>query len=248
MHRLFGSATPRSTTPGPSVATSSTMTPAQELADALEMLAKREAHVGRLIDKEIEMARTLAAAPGRTREALECMKRKKLHEKEIERLGVQKLNLMQQESQLQQLKFNNIVVRATERGAVAIEKEVKALNGPEGIERVQDRLEDALANGAEVLEASARPIGDAALLDDSELLEELEQMDLAAQLSEVTVGEASSTTARVKPAPVPRTDPVARAEQEREEERQLAELASMTREAMPMPMPMMAAPMMAACH
>jgi len=145
---------------------------ADELASTLELCEKREAHVTRLVAREVEAARAHAAANNR-KAALEAMKRKKLHDKELERLSAQKLSLMQQEQTLHALKFNNVVITTQQNGAAAIEREVKKVKGAEGVDKVLDRLEEALDEAGDVLGASSRVMGEAAGLDDDELLEEV---------------------------------------------------------------------------
>merc|ERR1719473_1023500 len=122
-----------------------TMSASETITQTLDLLIKREAHLDRLIDKEIEGAQAHNAG-NRKREALECMKRKRIYEKERDQLSIQKLNLMQQEQTLNQLRFTTSVVNATQVAAAAIEREVKKVAGPEGVEKVQDRLEDAIAD------------------------------------------------------------------------------------------------------
>lgn len=182
------------------------------------------------------------------------MKRKRVHERERDSLAEQKLNLMTSEATLNQLRFTNVVVSAQERVAAAIEREVKKVGKADGVASVQDRLEDAMADARDIVDEATRPIGETH--DDSELLEELEQLELAAELQSVVVddptpAEAKGATPGVQPLPVPRTNPsgassssdAAAAREEREAARELAELvalkSSMKMEA-PMAMPMMA--------
>lgn len=215
--------------------------------------------MGRLIDKEVQSAQAYASA-GKKREALECVKRKRIYEKEHETLLVQKLNLMQQEQTLNALKFNTIVITAEEGAASAIEKEIKKVNGPEGVEKVQDRLDDAMADAADVLGATSRPMGDAAGMEDADLLEELEQM----QLADLTSTLVNTSTAREEaelaalrdtmapvPQPVPQTVPHSAPSAH-------ASRKAPMRAEQPMPAPMgammmkmespMSMPMMAACY
>jgi len=187
--------------------------------------------------------------------ALEHIKRKKIHEKELERLSVQKLNVFQSEQTLHALRFNSIVVHSQEHGAAAIEHEIQRSGGIDGTERVLDKMQDAMDDARDLLEVGTRKMGDAADMDDAELLEELEQLEL---LDELTSTEgaaarapakdgASTDAVRPVPAPVPTTNPMAARERAKraEEERNLAELAALQRSMLvmetPMPMPQMAA-------
>jgi len=229
-----------------------------QIAEALRLLELREAHLDRLIDKECQTARRHSVA-GQKKEALEAIKRKKIHDKERERLAGQKLNLIQQEAMLQAVRFNGIVIDATQAGAVAIEREIKRAGGIEGAEAVQDRMDDALADGTDLLDASARLIGEAANLgDDGALLEELEEMEREleeagqAELERDLRAVNSSTPRRVGALAVPShptqapqfaTAPASAASDNRrdgrDEERELVELMARMTTEQPMPTPMM---------
>jgi len=264
--RLFGKS-PRTAAPA-APAPVPTTTAAHDLGETLELCEKREAHVLRLVAKEVESARAHASVNNR-KAALECVKRKKIHEKELDRLSAQKLSLMQSEQTLHALKFNSVVMDAQARGVQAIEREVAKVKGPEGVEQVLDRLEDALDNAGDVLDASARKMGEAASYDDAELLDELEAMELNDELCDITgvagtsgaasaaVGSPSGSSSMAArgagplavPAPVPLAVPrttaaqVARRADEEREERELAELVALQSSMkieQPMVMPMMA--------
>lgn len=252
MHKLFGK--PKAAPPAAATTAGPSTTAAMaETGDTLELIVKRESHVQRLVANEVAAAREAAAANNQ-KVALEHIKRKKIHEKELERLSVQKLNLFQQEQTLHALQFNSIVVHSQEHGAAAIEKEIQRSGGIDGTERVLDRMQDAMDDARDLLEVGNRKMGEAADLDDEELLEELEQLELLDELTRTEGGaarapdkEASVSTARPVPAPVPTTDPMPARERAKraEEERDLAELAALQRSMLvmetPMPMPQMAA-------
>lgn len=252
MNRLFGSTRKAPAAPtAPRENPNDQASTVTQLRETLELLEKRDEHLLRLVDKEMQGARTLQAA-GKKREALECIKRKRMHESEREQLSVRKFNLMKQESTLQALKFNTMVVATTDAGAAAIEREVRKVGGIDGAERVMDRADDALADAGDLLGATSRSIGQADYEED-ELLEELEQMEmdeLAKEMSEVNTGTRATDDSRDETidhlfAQVPRASLRASAatREEREAERELAELSalqsSMTVEK-PMAMPMMA--------
>ena len=54
--------------------------------ETLETITKREEHVQRKMDKEMQDAKKYNAA-GKKREALACLKRKKMYEKQLDTLG-----------------------------------------------------------------------------------------------------------------------------------------------------------------
>ena len=125
-----------------------------------------------LIANEVAGAAELAAA-GKQKAALVCLKKKRVLEKELETLASSKLNLFQSEHTLHALKFNSLIVDAQNLGMQAIEREIKKVHGVDGVEKVQDKLEDLLADAGDVLQAGNRTMGELASVDDDELLEEV---------------------------------------------------------------------------
>ena len=82
----------------------------------IETIEKRETHIGRKIDNEITNAKKFSAA-GKKREALQCIKRKKMYEGQVEKIGQARLNLETQQLALEQLNLNKEVVEAQREGA-----------------------------------------------------------------------------------------------------------------------------------
>ena len=56
-----------------------------KVRDMIETIEKREGHIGRKIADEINKARSLSAV-GKKREALQCIKRKKMYEKQLDQI------------------------------------------------------------------------------------------------------------------------------------------------------------------
>merc|ERR1719478_1400626 len=119
----------------------------------------------------------------------------------MDELRTKKMNLMQTGQTLSSVKFNSVYMKASNAGASEIARHVKADGGVDGIEAANERLEDTLEDAREVLGASARAIGEAADLDDDELLEELEQelrVADAAKLAAVNLNPTSACGAGSK--------------------------------------------------
>jgi len=247
--RLFGkSPAPAAAPSTPASSTTSTHSTLDELNEMLRLVEARETHLERLIEKEIEKARTYHARNNK-REAVEAIKRKRLHETEREQLTTKKLSLMQQQGTLQALRFTSAFVATEQNVAKAIEAEVKKVGGVDGVEQVQDRMDDALADSADILKASTRLMGEAADFDDDELYEELEQMELADALQQVVTTDRAGSSQAVVPERVPTHLPARESAAEREQraaERELAELTAL-RSSMQTETPM-SMPMMAACY
>ncbi|KAL3898123.1 MAG: hypothetical protein SGPRY_012908, partial [Prymnesium sp.] len=80
---------PTNTTPSTLEATGPAIAKLREAAETLE---KREDYLARKIDNEVKQAQELMKA-NKKKEALTCMKRKKLYEKQLEQLSNQKMTL-----------------------------------------------------------------------------------------------------------------------------------------------------------
>lgn len=234
-------------TPVPSSATATATAATESMNEAREILEKREAHLLRLVQKEVESACAFQAA-NRQKQAIECIKRKRMHEAELERIANQKMNIFTTENKLHGLRLNTIVMESQAKGASAIEREITKNGGVDGIDALHDRMEDVLADGTEMLDASSRPMGEAASFEDAELLEELEAMELAAELQQTRTpaseaGSSSLAVPHTVPLVVPSGVPLAVAvpHARSSEERELAELTARMTMEQGMPMPMMAA-------
>merc|ERR1719482_587845 len=115
-----------------------------KLRDATETLEKREEHLQRKIDNEVKQARDFSKA-NKKQQALTCIKRKKMYEKQLEQIMGAKTTL-----QAQQL------------GARAMEAEVRRMGGVDAVENTMDQVEDELLAELEELEQDGL---DADLLD-----------------------------------------------------------------------------------
>ena len=81
---LFGRSKPSVAAPTPSASSgggNQTSAAIAKLKENVEMLGKREEHLARKIENEIKQAKEFSAR-GKKREALTCIKRKKMYEKQ----------------------------------------------------------------------------------------------------------------------------------------------------------------------
>ena len=79
--RLFRFAAP--TAPAPAVEVQKAAM--AKVNDTLETITKREEHIQRKVDNEMKQAKAFSQA-NKKREALQCLKRKKMYEKQLESL------------------------------------------------------------------------------------------------------------------------------------------------------------------
>uniref|UniRef100_A0A7S4B3Z7 Uncharacterized protein n=1 Tax=Chrysotila carterae TaxID=13221 RepID=A0A7S4B3Z7_CHRCT len=206
-----------------------------KLRDASETLEKREEHLIRKIDMEIKQARTFNAA-GKKREALTCIKRKKMYEKQLEQISGAKMTLETQRLALENVNINRETLEAQRLGAAAMSAATKQMGGVEAVEETMDSVEEGLQDADEIGQAMARSVNTGLDQDDDELLAELEgleQDDLDATLTSVapSSSKASDEEAELEKALMMPTAPLnapsapkTAARPMTDEERELAEL------------------------
>jgi len=146
------------------------------LRDATETLEKREEHLFRKIDNEVKQARTFNAA-GKKREALTCIKRKKMYEKQLEQITGAKMTLETQRLALENININRETLEAQRIGAAAMQQATKQMGGVDAVEETMDTVEEGLQDADEIGQAMARSVNVGLDADDDELLEELEGLE-----------------------------------------------------------------------
>ncbi len=195
-----------------------------KLRDATETLEKREEHLQRKIDNEVKQARDLSKA-NKKQQALTCIKRKKMYEKQLEQIMGAKTTLETQRLALESMNINREALQAQQLGARAMEAEVRRMGGVDAVENTMDQVEDGLQDAEEIGQAMGRAIG-AADADDDELLaelEELEQDGLDADLLDVAA-LAPEPAVAMPSAPISAPSAPKTAVPMTDEDRELAEL------------------------
>lgn len=153
-----------------------------KLKESIASQEKREQHTERKITALVKEAKDKMAA-GDKKAALYAMKRKKLHESELDKIQNVKMTLETQVLNLESAAQNAETFSAMNAGKNAM----KNIRNDMGIEKVDDLMDDIreemeMAN--EISDAIAQPV-DPIAADEDELLAELEQMgadDLEAEL------------------------------------------------------------------
>lgn len=155
----------------------------EQLKDTLSMLEKREALLHKKMAAELGKAREFNRV-GKKRSALQCLKKKKLYEQQVDNLQNHQLKLEEQVITLEGSKTTAETFSALKNGAGAM----KALNRDSNIDevdRVMDEINEQADRMRQVQEALGQPVGYAADLDEDELdaeLAELEAEDLEREL------------------------------------------------------------------
>jgi len=243
---LFGRSKPSAAAPIPSGNSGGgnhTSDAISKLRDAAETMQKREEHLLRKMDNEIKLAKEFSAK-GKKREALTCIKRKKMYEKQVEQITNAKMTLETQQLALEGVNLNVAVLSAQKAGADAMNRATKQIGGVEGVEEIVDSVEEGLQDADEIGQAVGRSINTGIDMDDDDLLAELEALEeeeLTDQLTSVSVSaapagggarqaqmseeeaELEALNASMNFPSAPKNKPAA-AKQMTEEERELADL------------------------
>nr|CAD1839337.1 unnamed protein product [Ananas comosus var. bracteatus] len=177
-----------------------------KLNETLEMLEKKEKVLLKKAAAEVERAKEFTRAKNK-RAAIQCLKRKRLYEQQIEQLGNFQLRIHDQMIMLEGAKATTETVDALRTGAAAMKAMQKATN-IDDVDKTMDEINEQTENMKQIQEALSAPIGIAADFDEDELEAELEELE-GAELEEQLLQPA--TTAPVAPVHVPAGKQPARA-------------------------------------
>jgi charged multivesicular body protein 4 len=159
-----------------------------KLRDASETLDKRQEHLMRKIDNEVKMARDFSQK-SKKREALTCIKRKKMYEKQLEQITGAQMTLETQRMALEMQNINMAALEAQRAGAQAMQAATRRMGGVDAVEETMDQIEEGLADADEIGQAMSRTVNAGLDMDDDELLAELESLetdDLTDQLTDLS--------------------------------------------------------------
>ena len=190
-----------------------------QLNETIENIGKKEEHMQRKMDAEVANAKKFKAA-GKEREAIQCLKKKKMYDGQLTHLGNQKMMLESQKISLEAMTFDTTIIAAQKGAATSMKDTVKKMGGVDKVEELMDETEDAQQDFEEIQNAMNHRQTNAG--DDDELLAELEGLmvdDLAAELSTVDLGRAVVMPSAPISLPAAGTKKVMT-----DEERELAEL------------------------
>ncbi|CAK9060002.1 Vacuolar-sorting protein snf7 (Vacuolar protein-sorting-associated protein 32), partial [Durusdinium trenchii] len=159
-----------------------------QVSETLDQAAKLKATVGRLEQRrdfiEKKMMNELKQAKAKNQRgdkkgALAHLRRKKLYEKEVEKINNGMLNLEQQVMAIESSSVTVDIVNAMKTGKSAMQQVTAGLD-PDAVADLQDDIADLSARQNEIDDVLAAPIG---LDDQGELEDELAELE-AAELEE----------------------------------------------------------------
>lgn len=152
-----------------------TLATLEKLSETLEMLEKKEAVLNKKITMEVEKAKAYTKAKNK-RAAIQCLKRKKLYEVQVEQLGNFQLRIHDQMILLEGAKATTETVDALRTGATAMKSMQKSTN-IDDVDKTMDEINEQTENMKQIQEALSAPIGAAADFDEDELAAELEELE-----------------------------------------------------------------------
>lgn len=174
----------------------STISTIEKLHETLEMLEKKEFLLQKKISAEIEKAKDYTKAKNK-KAAIQCLKKKKLYETQIEQLGNFQLRVHDQMIMLEGGRATTDTIDALRTGSAAVKSLQQSLNVEE-IEKTMEQVEEHAENMKQIQAALATPVGAAADFDEDELeaeLEELEGEELEEELQPLSTLPAAPTSA-----------------------------------------------------
>jgi hypothetical protein len=176
---LFGSSKPAAPPP-PSINDA-----IQKQKLAIENIDKRTTLLHHKYSQERENAKQLAAGrKGRENPKLKaCLRRMKMHEKQIDKLESQRFNIDQMMSSLENMDSSKVTLDATQAYNEAAQHQMKTMDADQVDDIIADN-QDLQDEVEEVSDMLSQPWGAAALEDEDELLAEFYD-DMAAEAGEV---------------------------------------------------------------
>jgi len=191
----------------------------------LEMLEKKEKVLQKKIAMEIEKAKEFTRTKNK-KAAIQCLKRKKLYEVQVEQLGNFQLRIHDQMIMLEGAKATTETVDALRSGASAMKAIQKATN-IDDVDKTMDEINEQTENMKQIQEALSTPIGVSADIDEDELeaeLEDLEGAELEEQLLQPSTTQLPAPTYS-RPTAVPAKKPPQNVEEDDELAALQAEMA-----------------------
>jgi len=156
-------------------AASSAIPTLDRLHETLEMLEKKERFLQKKCSAEIEKAKDYTKSKNKNA-AIQCLKKKKLYETQIEQLSNFQLRVHDQIIMLESAKATTDTVDALRSGSSAV-KAIQQSLYIDDIENAIDAANEQTENMRQIQEALATPVGASADFDEDELEAELEDLE-----------------------------------------------------------------------
>ncbi|PKA51168.1 Vacuolar protein sorting-associated protein 32 like 1 [Apostasia shenzhenica] len=147
----------------------------ERLYETLEMLEKKEHVLQKKINAEVEKAKDYTKLKNK-KAAIQCLKKKKLYEAQIEQIGNFQLRVHDQMILVEGAKSTIDTIDAMKTGSAVAKSLQKKLSVDE-IDKAMQQVDEQSENMKQIQEALAAPVGSAADFDEDELEAELEDLE-----------------------------------------------------------------------
>jgi len=146
-----------------------------KLQETRELLEKKERVLQKKIDGELQKAKEYSKAKNK-RAAIQCLKKKKMYEAQLETLSNFQLRIQDQEVMMEGATATYEVVGVMQTSSQVLKNVQKKMN-IDDVDKTMDDINEQTDNIRAIQETLAQPVGIAAEFDDDELLNELEELD-----------------------------------------------------------------------
>lgn len=177
-----------------------------KLGETREMLEKKLKVLEKRVAGELHKAQEFSKLKNK-RAAIQCLKKKKLYENQIDALNNYIFRLQDQEVNLEGASVTVEMMSAMKESAQAIQGVQKKMN-IDDVDKTLDEINEQSENMRQIQDALSQPVGIAADLDEDELLAELEELE-ALELDEQLLQPAAAVPSQPLPS-VPARAPAAR--------------------------------------
>ncbi|KAI0501803.1 hypothetical protein KFK09_016748 [Dendrobium nobile] len=143
--------------------------------ETLEMLEKKEHVLQKKITAEFEKAKDYTKLKNK-KAAIQCLKKKKLYEAQIEQIGNFQLRVHDQMIMLEGAKATTDTIDALKTGSAAMKSLQKSLS-VDDIDKTMEHVNEQSENMKQIQESLAASVGVAAYFDEDELEAELEELE-----------------------------------------------------------------------
>ncbi|CAF2156754.1 unnamed protein product [Brassica napus] len=129
----------------------------EKLNETLDMLEKKESLLLKRAAQEVERAKEFTRAKNK-RAAMQCLKRKRVYEQQVEQLGNYQLRIHDQMIMLEDSKATTETVDALRSGASAMKAMQKATNIHD-VDKTMDEINEQTDNMRQIQDALSAPFG-----------------------------------------------------------------------------------------
>lgn len=159
-----------------------------QMEKTIKLVEQRQAYLQHQSDQEDKKLKEIMKTTKNKREAVLCLKKKKLCQQQITSLDGAILTLHSQKSMLEGHAMNLMIVDAMKNGARAMKEETRKIGDVNGVEDVLATVEECIAEANEINEAISQPLA-GMMVDNEDDIEAMYQELLEQQEEEEQVEE-----------------------------------------------------------